>query len=311
MDLKSERPKRSLWQHIADLALTDGNTITQRGLGGESIERLEQLLLEADFSVDVAMELVVDLERQAECGKVRSDRDCRRFLQKRIRTYLETDTGSASATVDPHRGSGLGIVLVLGVNGVGKTMTVAKLAHRLQEAGYQVLLAAVDTWRAGAQEQLRTRADRLGAQFVGGRYGADPASVAFDAVEVANARGVDWVLIDTAGRLHTQSDLMKELEKIDRVISRRVEGGSQERFLVIDATFGQNVLNQARQFGASLSLTGLVLAKFDSTARAGTVVSVVQELAVPVRFLGVGETRGDLELFSPGRYSEEIFSEDP
>ena len=203
------------------------------------------------------------------------------------------------------------MVLVLGVNGVGKTTTVAKLAHRLQKAGERVLLAAADTFRAGAQEQLRTWSERLGAEFVGGSDGADPASVAFDAVAAARARGVDWVLVDTAGRLHTQSDLMTELEKIDRVLGRQVEGAPHERLLVVDATTGQNVMNQARRFGASLPLSGLVLAKFDSSARAGTVISVVRELSVPVRFLGVGETLEDLETFSPERYLDKILAPEP
>lgn len=308
---KRERPKRSLWHRITDFALKDLNAGVQRGLSGESIERCEQLLLEADFSVDLATKLVVELERAAKRGKIRSDEDFHRFLREGIRSCFETDTGGSSATLDLHREGGLGIVLVLGVNGVGKTTTVAKLAHRLQEVGDQVLLAAADTWRAGAQKQLRIWADRLGAQFVGGKQGADPASVAFDAVEAATTRGVDWVLIDTAGRLHTQSNLMKELAKIDRVVNGRVKGSPYERFLVVDATSGQNVLNQARQFDAAMPLTGLILAKFDSSARAGTVVSVVHELAVPVRYLGIGETLPDLELFSPGKYLEKIFSENP
>ncbi|MDX1579787.1 MAG: signal recognition particle-docking protein FtsY, partial [Gemmatimonadota bacterium] len=146
--------------------------------------------------------------------------------------------------------------------------------------------------------------------FVGGSSGADPASVAFDAVEAARAREADWVLVDTAGRLHTQGDLMKELEKIDRVLGRQVEGAPHERLLVVDATSGQNVMAQARRFGASLDLTGLVLAKFDSTARAGTVVSVARELSVPVRFLGVGESLGDLEPFSVDRYLDKILPAD-
>ena len=308
---KQEWPKRSLWHRISDFSLKDLKTGVQRGLGSGSIEQFEQLLLEADFGVDVTTELVVGLERAVKRGKIRSDEDLRRFLQEQIRSYIETDTVGSSGTLDLHRDGDLGIVLVLGVNGVGKTTTVAKLAHRLQEAGDQVLLAATDTWRAGAQKQLWTWADRIGTQFVGGKEGADPASVAFDAVEAAATRGVDWVLIDTAGRLHTQSSLMKELTKIDRVINGRVKGSPYERFLVVDATSGQNVLKQARQFGADMPLTGLILAKFDSSARAGTVVSVVHELSVPVRYLGVGETLPDLEVFSSARYLEKIFSEDP
>ena len=307
---KQEWPKQSLWHRIADFSLKDLKVGVQSGLGGGSIEQFEQLLLEADFGVDVTTELVVGLEQAVKRGEIRSNEDFRRFLQEQIRSYIETNTVGLSRTPGLRRDGDLGIVLVLGVNGVGKTTTVAKLAHQLQEEGDQVLLAAADTWRAGAQKQLRTWADRIGAQFVGGKEGSDPASVAFDAIEAATSRGVDWVLIDTAGRLHTQSSLMEELVKIDRVINRRVQGSPYERLLVVDATSGQNVLNQARQFHAAMPLTGLILAKFDSSARAGTVVSVVHELSIPIRYLGIGETLLDLEVFSSTKYLEKIFSED-
>ena len=201
-------------------------------------------------------------------------------------------------------------MLLLGVNGVGKTTTAAKLAARLRGEGQRVLLAAADTFRAGAQAQLHAWAKRLDADFVGGPTGADPASVAFDAVTAARARGATWVLIDTAGRLHTQDDLMRELAKIDRVLGRQAEGAPHERLLVVDATSGQNVIRQARRFGERLDLTGLVLAKFDSSARAGTVASVARDLSVPVRFLGVGESPDDLEAFSPERYLDKILAPD-
>ena len=306
--------KRSLWRRIVDFALTDVSTMVEGGLDGEAIERLEQVLLEADFGIDIAMELVGDLERAADRGKIKSEGDLRDLLRERLMFALELDGSGdpgASTTGVLRREGSLGVVLVLGVNGAGKTTTVAKLAHRLQEEGDRVLLAAADTFRAGAQKQLKTWADRLGAEFVGGSDRADPASVAFDAIAAARARDVDWVLVDTAGRLHTQSDLMKELEKIDRVLGRQVEGAPHERLLVVDATSGQNVMNQARQFGASLPLSGLVLAKFDSSARAGTVVSVVRELSVPVRFLGIGEFLPDLEEFSPERYLDKILAAAP
>lgn len=303
--------KRSLWRRIVDFALTDVNTIVEGGVDAGSISRVEQVLLEADFGVETTLDLVETLERASERGKVTSPEDLRALLRARIGDYLAP--GDDADAVDPgtlSRGPERGVILVLGVNGVGKTTTVAKLAHRLAAAGGRVLLAAADTFRAGAQEQLRTWAERVGAEFVGGRDGGDPAAVAFDAMEAAAARGVDWVLIDTAGRLHTQTDLMKELEKIDRVIARQMEGAPHERLLVVDATSGQNVASQARTFSAALELTGLVLAKFDSSARAGTVVSVVRELAIPVRFLGTGETLADLEPFSVERYLDKILGED-
>lgn len=318
MDLKSERPKRSLWRKIVDFALTDVNTIVEGGIDQDAIERLEQVLLEADFGVDASMELIDGLERAAERGQIKGEDDLRTFLSDRIKAILDrgsTDQdGSPEAAAVPagdlRRGpDGVSVALVVGVNGTGKTTTVAKLAHRLQAAGDRVVLAAADTFRAGAQEQLRIWAERVGADFVGGSPGADPAAVAFDAVEAARNRGAQWVLIDTAGRLHTQKDLMGELQKIDRVLGRKIEGAPHERLLVVDATSGQNVLNQAHQFGSALELTGLVFAKFDSTARAGTAVAVARELSIPVRFLGMGEGLDDLAPFDADVYLEKLLAD--
>jgi fused signal recognition particle receptor len=317
MDLKSERPKQSLWRKIVDFALTDVNTIVEGGIDEDAIERLEQVLLEADFGVDASMELIDGLERAAERGQIKGADDLRDFLGDRIRAILDRPAVDQESSSEPvalppgglHRGpDGLSVALIVGVNGTGKTTTVAKLAHRLQEAGERVLLAAADTFRAGAQEQLRIWAERVGADFVGGSPGGDPAAVAFDAVEAALSRRAQWVLIDTAGRLHTQSDLMGELQKIDRVLGRKIEGAPHERLLVVDATSGQNVLNQAHQFGAALDLTGLVFAKFDSTARAGTAVAVARELSIPVRFLGTGEGLDDLAPFDAEVYLEKLLA---
>jgi len=304
LDLSSER-RRSLWRRIVDFALSDVNTIVGGGVDEGAIERLERVLLEADFGVETTMELVSGLERAGERGKIRAQEDVRALLASEIRGLLDTPGADVEAG-GLARGADIGIVLVLGVNGVGKTTSVAKLAHRLIASGDRVLLAAADTFRAGAQEQLGTWAERVGADFVGGSPGGDPAAVAFDAVEAGLSRGLDWVLIDTAGRLHTQTDLMAELEKIDRVIARKVPGAPHERLLVVDATSGQNVMTQARRFGASLELSGLIFAKFDSTARAGTAVAVVRELSVPVRFLGTGETLDDLVPFDADAYVEKV-----
>ena len=321
----NERPRRrtrGLWRRIVDFALPDANTLAGGGADDAAIERLEQVLLEADFGVDITMELVEALERAWRRGGIDSERALRALLRARLTEMLAAApaepavaagaAGPAGATVAGLRrgGDDPGIVLLLGVNGVGKTTTAAKLAARLRREGQRVLLAAADTFRAGAQAQLRAWAERLDTDFVGGPAGADPASVAFDAVTAARARGATWVLIDTAGRLHTQDDLMRELAKIDRVLGRQAEGAPHERLLVVDATSGQNVIRQARRFGECLDLTGLVLAKFDSSARAGTVASVARDLSVPVRFLGVGESPDDLEAFSPARYLDKILAPD-
>lgn len=309
LGLRSER-KRSLWRRIVDFALTDVQTIVDGGIDEDAIERLERVLLEADFGVEAAMELVSALERASERGRIGSPEDLRTCLADEIRAILTAAMGDGLDDAGVlARGDDLGVILVLGVNGVGKTTSVAKLAHRLIASGDRVLVAAADTFRAGAQEQLKSWADRVGAEFVGGRSGGDPAAVAFDALEAAVARGVDRVLIDTAGRLHTRTDLMGELEKIDRVIARKVPGAPHERLLVVDATSGQNVLSQVRQFGAILELSGLVLAKFDSTARAGTAVAVARELSLPIRFLGTGESAEDLETFTPERYVDKLFGQ--
>jgi fused signal recognition particle receptor len=309
LDLRSERPERSLWRRIVDFALTDVNTIVEGGIDDGAVERLEQVLLEADFGVDAAMELIAQLERAAERGKIQGEEDLRALLGERIRAIL-TRGEDTMQTGRLRRGDGgLSVVLMVGVNGTGKTTTVAKLAHRLRSAGDRVLLAAADTFRAGAQEKLRIWAERVGADFVGGSAGGDPAAVAFDAVEAAQSRGAQWVLIDTAGRLHTQSNLMQELQKIDRVLGRKIEGAPHERLLVVDATTGQNVLNQARQFGAALDLSGMVFAKFDSTARAGTAVAVSRELAIPVRYLGTGEDLEDLVPFDPELYVRKLLGD--
>ncbi len=308
MDLSAERPRRSLWQKIVDVALMDVNTIVQGGLDTDAVERLERVLLEADFGVDATMELVDELERAVERGKIHSEAELRTLLADRIRGILAGAREAEGREPPPLRRGDEppSVVLVVGVNGTGKTTTVAKLAWQLRQAGERVLLAATDTFRAGAQEQLRQWAERVDAEFVGGQPGGDPAAVAFDAVEAARTRGSDWVLVDTAGRLHTQRDLMEELSKIDRVVGRKVEGAPHERLLVVDATSGQNVLVQAAQFGGALELTGLVLAKFDSTARAGTAVAVAREHAIPVRFLGTGEGLDDLEPFDPDVYLEKV-----
>jgi fused signal recognition particle receptor len=200
------------------------------------------------------------------------------------------------------------VVLLVGVNGTGKTTTAARLAHRALAGGETVLLAATDTFRSGAQEQLRAWADRLATEFVGGASGADPAAVAYDAAEAAKARGVDLLIVDTAGRLHTQRGLMDELRKIDRVLGRVVPGAPHERLLVVDATAGQNVITQARQFDEALPLDGLVLSKLDSSARGGTTVAVARAFELPVRWVGTGEGPEDLAPFDPAMYVEQLLA---
>jgi fused signal recognition particle receptor len=200
------------------------------------------------------------------------------------------------------------VVLVVGVNGTGKTTTIGKLARKLSEHGRSVLVGAADTFRAAAEEQLEIWAERAGADFVGAPRGADPASVAFDAVEAARARGRDVVIVDTAGRLHTQSNLMAELEKVRRVIEGRVEGAPHETLLVVDATTGQNGLQQARLFGEAVDVTGVALTKLDGSAKGGIAVAIAYELGLPVKLVGVGEGLDDLRPFDPQDFARALVS---
>lgn len=317
---------RSLWERIRDVALTDVGVLV-RGIDEEAVARLERTLLKADFGVDATAALVDDLERALERGEVEDGEDLRRRVGRRIREILVAGRGPAdrdgtaavagggddvvAGAAGPaeelaRAGQGPTVVLLLGVNGSGKTTTAAKLAHRYGGERGGAVLAAADTFRAGAQDQLRHWSERVGARFVGGEEGADPASVAYDAVEAARSEGVGLVLVDTAGRLHTRRDLMDELEKMSRVVGRLVEGAPHERLLVVDGTSGQNVVRQARQFDRTVPLSGLVLTKFDSTAGGGTAVAVARELGLPVRFLGTGEGVDDLEPFEPDRYVEAV-----
>lgn len=308
--------KKSLWQKIVDLSLTDVSVLV-KGIDEDAIERLERVLLEADFGVDATLELVDAMERAARRGTVKTEDQLRELLAEEIRAILARSarpSGDATAgngrpaDADGESVAAPRVVLLVGVNGTGKTTTAARLAHRALAGGETVLLAATDTFRSGAQEQLRAWADRLGTEFVGGASGADPAAVAYDAAEAAKARGVDLVIVDTAGRLHTQRGLMDELRKIDRVLGRVVPGAPHERLLVVDATAGQNVITQARQFGEALPLDGLVLSKFDSSARGGTAVAVARAFELPVRWVGTGEGPDDLAPFDPDRYVERLLA---
>lgn len=310
MTLRGDRGGRSLWQRIVDVSLTDVSALV-KGIDEATIEDLERLLLEADFGVTATMELVDELETASRRGKVRTEAGLRELLSDRIHSILAEGAGAeggASAPFAAPSGARPYVVLVVGVNGTGKTTTAAKLARRALDAGHSVTLAATDTFRSGAQEQLRIWAERLGAGFVGGQPGGDPAAVAYDAAEAAVARGTDVLIVDTAGRLHTQGNLMEELRKIDRVTGRIVEGAPHERLLVVDATAGQNVLNQVREFGDGLPLSGIVLAKYDSSARGGTAVAVRREFHLPVTWLGTGEGERDLEPFDASAYVDKLLA---
>jgi fused signal recognition particle receptor len=294
-----------LWRRIKAVALTDVGVLLKGG-SRELLDGFERVLIEADFG-PAAFPLLGALEQAMRRGTLRTEESVRDWLAARIAAALRdsvTPGYLALAGV-----AGPSVFLFLGVNGVGKTTQAAKLAHRLLEEGRSVLLAAADTYRAGASEQIEVWARRLGVPCVTGTPRGDPAAVAFDAVDAAAARGVDVVLVDTAGRLHTQQDLMGELQKIHRVIARRRPGAPHEVFLVLDATTGQNMLQQGRTFAAAVPLTGLILTKLDGTAKGGVIVALRAELPVPIRFVGVGEGLSDLEPFDADRFTERLLAD--
>jgi fused signal recognition particle receptor len=298
-----DETRRSLWDRIVDVALTDV-TVLVKGLDEGSLEALEEMLIAADFGVPATLRLVAAVQTLAERGVARSQEDFRRALREEIEAILRG--GRSDTALRFNFDGGPTVLLVVGVNGVGKTTSIAKLAHRLVRQGRSVVIAAGDTFRAGAIEQLRRWAERVGCAFVGSEPGRDPAAVAFDALEAAESGGADVLVVDTAGRLHTQHDLMKELEKVRRVLGRRLEGAPHETLIVLDATVGQNAMAQIRTFGSTLPLTGIVLAKMDGTAKGGIVVALKEEFDLPVKFIGVGETLDDLVPFDPAAFAEQV-----
>ena len=299
---KKAEQKRSLWKRAVDLALTDVRVLA-RGMDEVSLEQLEERLLAADFGVPATLRLVGRVEDLARKGKIRGGKELVSALEQEVEAILRPGEGDELSAAD----RGLTVYLIVGVNGVGKTTSIAKLAHQLRRDGRKVLLAAADTYRAGAVEQLGIWAERVGAEFVRGQQGGDPAAVAFDAIEAAQARGVEIVLVDTAGRLHTNKNLMDELAKVDRVIRKKVPGAPHETLMVLDATVGQNALSQVRTFKAVVEPTGIVLAKMDSTARGGIVVALREEFGIPVKLVGTGEGLGDIEIFDAGAFTRGVF----
>ena len=303
--LKGAGGKPSLWKRIKEWALTDISVLV-KGVDENALQNLEEILLGADFGVPSTVKLVQHVESLLRAGALKTQQQLLEVVAEEIRALLradELDTRLRFAATPPT------VFLFAGVNGVGKTTTIGKLAYRLKREGRRPLLAAADTFRAGAIDQLRLWSERAGVGFVGASPGADPAAVAFDALDAAVSRGSDVVIIDTAGRLHTQGDLMLELQKVERVIRRKMPEAPHETLLVLDATIGQNALAQARTFSQALSISGFVLAKLDSTAKGGIIVALTQEFGIPVKLVGTGEGMQDLENFDAGRFANEVLTE--
>jgi fused signal recognition particle receptor len=298
--------KGSVWSRIKRLALTDVGAL-MRGLNADDLENLERVLIEADFGVAATVKLTEALEDEVRRGRLKTEADLRRALQDRLADMLRSDAPAEIVRAQ----SGPTVVVIVGVNGTGKTTTAAKLAWRLREDGRQVLLCAADTYRAGAIAQLQIWANRIGVPCVAGSPGGDPAAVAFDAVEAASSRHLDTVIIDTAGRLHTQEGLMEELRKITRVVGRRVPGAPHETLLVVDSTVGQNAVQQGKLFSQAVTPTGVIVTKLDGSARGGAVAALRRELGLPIRFVGLGESLQDLEPFDPEKFAEHLLAEAP
>jgi len=268
-------------------------------------EELEEILIQADLGVETTLEIVADMRRVAKERKLENPEDLYGVLKGELVALLKPGEHVVSWTTDdglPH------VTLVAGVNGTGKTTTIGKLASRLVGEGKSVLLGAADTFRAAAAEQLSVWSERTGAPIIRHKEGADPAAVAFDVADAALARKVDCVIIDTAGRLHTKVNLMNELSKIQRVIQKRLPSAPHEVLLVLDATTGQNGLQQAEQFTAALKVTGVVLTKLDGTAKGGIAVAVQKRLGLPIKFIGVGEGVDDLQPFNAEQFVEALFA---
>jgi fused signal recognition particle receptor len=281
------KSRRALTEQLAAVAFDPADE--------EAWERLEEALIQGDVGVRATAELVRRLEARGEVP------DLAAALAEEIAALM----GEPPTLAVRERPS---VILVVGVNGTGKTTTIGKLAWQLERHGRSVLLTAADTWRAAAEEQLEIWAGRAKADFVGGKRGQDPAAVAFDGVEAARARGRDVAVVDTAGRLHTQANLMEELAKVRRVIAQRIEGAPHETLLTIDATTGQNGLVQARLFGEAVDVTGVALTKLDGSAKGGIAVAIAHELGLPVKLVGVGEKLEDLRPFDPQDFARALVS---
>jgi fused signal recognition particle receptor len=271
-----------------------------RRISQEMLDDLEERLITADIGVQTSMEIIEELSRlkNADAGILKT------HLRNTLLTYL---TSCASSSDVSFPGTGPRVILVVGVNGVGKTTTIGKMAAQYIQAGNKVIMVAADTFRAAAVEQLAIWAQRTGADLIRHRDNADPAAVVFDGLEAARARGADIVLIDTAGRLHTKTNLMEELKKIKRTITKQIPEAPHEVLLVLDATTGQNALSQAEMFIHAAGVTGLVLTKLDGTAKGGMVVNLCRTFQIPLRFIGIGEQIDDLQFFEPEKFVEALF----
>ena len=302
--------KKGFFRRLADgLAKTRNNIVSGMDaifngfsdIDDDFYDEIEETLVMGDIGINATTAIIDNLKQKVKEQHIKDPHECKELLINSIKEQMQV---GETAYEFEHRTS---VVLVIGVNGVGKTTSVGKLAGKLKEQGRKVILAAADTFRAAAGEQLTEWANRAGVEIIGGSEGADPASVVFDAVSAAKARKADVLLIDTAGRLHNKKNLMEELKKINRIIEREYPDAYRETLVVLDGTTGQNALEQARQFGEVANLTGIILTKLDGTAKGGIAVAIQSELNVPVKYIGVGEHIDDLQKFDADTFVNALF----
>ncbi|MEG0749616.1 MAG: signal recognition particle-docking protein FtsY [Carnobacterium sp.] len=296
-----EKTRKSFSQRMNEL-FANFRTVDE-----DFFEDLEEILIGADVGYEATMEISDALRQEVKLKNAKSEGEVQQaIIEKMVEIYEKDNTEKPTIHLN---NDGLTVILVVGVNGVGKTTTIGKMAHLYQKENKKVVLAAGDTFRAGAIEQLVVWGERVGADVVTGKAGGDPAAVVFDAIRQAKQQGADVLLVDTAGRLQNKVNLMNELEKMKRIIEKEVPGGPQEVLLVLDATTGQNAMVQAKQFKQTTNVTGLVLTKLDGTAKGGIVLAIRKELDIPVKFVGLGESVDDLQEFDPNEYIYGLFSE--
>lgn len=296
-----DRLKQGLFKTKKSLVEDTEKLAKGRKVDNALLDEFEELLIMSDIGPQAADSITRALREKVKEEKIKNERDLKAAFKEEVQRMLKKGHKIMCAGEKPY------VILTVGVNGVGKTTTIGKLARRFTDHGFSVTLAAADTFRAAAIEQLEIWADRAGANIVKHRSGSDPAAVAFDAVTSAKAKNIDVVIIDTAGRLHTKANLMEELKKIKRVISKEKASAPHEILLVIDATSGQNAINQAKIFNEAVGVTGIALTKLDGTAKGGIILAINKELNIPVKLIGVGEAVEDLQDFNPGEFVDALF----
>lgn len=308
-----EKKKKSLFARLTErLGKTresftyqmDALFLGKRVIDAELLDDLEEILITADLGVETSMELIEYARRKVKRNELSDPESLKKALKKKIKAFI-TDNEADATLVMPDEGPF--VIMVIGVNGVGKTTTIGKIAHKFQQTGNSVMLVAGDTFRAAAVAQLKIWGERNKVQVVAHKEGADPSSVVFDALGVAMAKKVDVVLVDTAGRLHTNSNLMEELKKIKRVMGKKLPGAPHEVMLVIDATTGQNGISQAKLFHDAVGVTGITLTKLDGTSKGGIVANICKVMKIPIRFIGIGEQLDDLRDFEAEEFVDALF----